>query len=212
VSTVEAFVDTSAECGARSALSRSSARATRLQPRGSLPGAQQHASFALTVAGVTLDGRDGAPHRLVMSSGSGASALVAGSVERKAAMSTIHQEAAFSVPPSRIYEVLTDLKQFSLATGAPARGESNEGGAFTAFGDHITGRHLELVPGRRVVQAWRAKTWPEGVHSIVRFELLADGTGTRLVFDHEGFPEAEKEHLSSGWRSMYWEKIAKHVG
>ena len=127
-------------------------------------------------------------------------------------MSNIHQEATFSAPPSRVYKALVDLKQFAELTGAPASGESTEGGAFSAFGGHITGRQLELVQDRRVVQAWRAKTWPEGVHSIVRFELHADGKGTKLVFDHEGFPESEKDHLASGWRSMYWDKIAKYVG
>jgi activator of HSP90 ATPase len=127
-------------------------------------------------------------------------------------MSNIHQETTFSAAPSRVYKALVDLKQFAELTGAPASGESTEGGAFSAFGGHITGRQLELVPDKRVVQAWRAKTWPEGVHSIVRFELHADGKGTKLVFDHDGFPEAEKDHLASGWRSMYWEKIAKYVG
>jgi activator of HSP90 ATPase len=127
-------------------------------------------------------------------------------------MSSIHQETTFSAPPSRIYKALADLRQFAEVTGAPTSGDSTEGAAFSAFGGHITGRQLELVPDKRVVQAWRAKTWPEGVYSIVRFELHADGKGTKLVFDHEGFPEAEKEHLSSGWRTMYWEKIGKHVG
>jgi activator of HSP90 ATPase len=127
-------------------------------------------------------------------------------------MSSIHQETTFSAPPSRIYQALTDLKDFSQATGAPASGESTEGAAFSAFGGHITGRHLELVPNKLVVQAWRAKTWPEGIHSIVRFELRPEGSGTKLVFDHEGFPEAEKDHLAGGWPTMYWQKIAKHVG
>jgi activator of HSP90 ATPase len=127
-------------------------------------------------------------------------------------MPSIHQETTFSAPPSRIYKALTDLKEFSQATGAPASGESTEGASFSAFGGYITGRHLELVPDRRVVQAWRAKSWPEGVHSIVRFELQPEGAGTKLVFDHEAFPEAEKEHLAGGWTTMYWEKIAKHVG
>jgi activator of HSP90 ATPase len=127
-------------------------------------------------------------------------------------MCTIHQETTFSAPPSRIYRTLVDLKQFSEATGAPASGDSTEGAAFTAFGGHITGRHVELVPDKRVVQAWRAKTWAEGVYSIVRFELVPEGKGTKLAFDHTGFPVEEKEHLAGGWPAQYWEKIAKHVG
>jgi transposase-like protein len=46
-----------------------------------------------------------------------------------------------------------------------------EGGPFSLFGGHITGRQVELVPDQLVVQAWRAKTWPAGVYSIARFEL-----------------------------------------
>jgi activator of HSP90 ATPase len=101
-----------------------------------------------------------------------------------------------------------DLKRFAELTGAPASGDSTEGAAFSAFGGHVTGRHVELVPNKRVVQAWRAKTWPEGVYSIARFELKGDGKGTKLVFDHDGFPADMKEHLASGWQANYWDKIA----
>src|SRR5262249_19565976 len=120
-------------------------------------------------------------------------------------MTTIHQEVTFPAAPSRVYEALVDLKRFGEITGAPASGESTEGAAFSAFGGHITGRHVELVRDTRVVQAWRAKTWPAGVYSIVRFELKPDGAGTKLVFDHEAFPDGTKEALSQGWQTNYWD-------
>jgi activator of HSP90 ATPase len=124
-------------------------------------------------------------------------------------MSSIHHEVSFPAPPSRVYQSLVDAKTFAEVTGAPASGDSAEGASFSLFGGHITGRHVELVPGKRVVQAWRAKTWPEGAYSIVRFELEAQGTGTHLVFDHEGFPAGLTEHLAGGWQSNYWDKIGK---
>jgi activator of HSP90 ATPase len=124
-------------------------------------------------------------------------------------MSNIHQEVKLPAAPARIYRVLVDSKEFAGLTGAPATGDSTEGAAFSAFGGHITGRHIELVPDKRVVQAWRAKTWPEGLYSIARFELEADGKGTKLVFDHDGFPEDMKDHLASGWQANYWDKLAK---
>jgi hypothetical protein len=49
------------------------------------------------------------------------------------------------------------------------------GGAFTLFGGHITGRHIELVPDQRIVQAWRVVDWIPVVYSIVKFELT-EGT------------------------------------
>ena len=62
------------------------------------------------------------------------------------------------------------------------------GGTFTLFGGHIVGRHLELVPNERIVQAWRVVDWEPGWYSIARFELVEQGSGTKIVFDHLGFP------------------------
>jgi activator of HSP90 ATPase len=124
-------------------------------------------------------------------------------------MSNIHHEIKLPAAPARVYRSLVDSNTFAELTGAPASGDATEGAAFSAFGGHITGRHVELVPNQRVVQAWRAKTWPEGLYSIARFELHADGKGTKLVFDHDGFPEDMTEHLAKGWQVNYWEKLAK---
>ena len=123
-------------------------------------------------------------------------------------MSNIHQEVSLRAAPTRIYESLVDSKRFGALTGAPASGDSTEGAAFSAFGGHITGRQVELVSGKRVVQAWRAKTWPEGLYSIVRFELQAEGAGTKLVFDHDGFPADMQDHLAKGWQANYWDKLS----
>ncbi|HEX3595676.1 MAG TPA: SRPBCC domain-containing protein [Polyangiaceae bacterium] len=122
-------------------------------------------------------------------------------------MSNIHQEVALAAAPSRVYEVLVDSVRFGEVTGAPASGDAVEGAAFSVFGGHVTGRHIELVPGKRVVQAWRAKTWPEGLYSIVRFELRSDARGTKLIFDHDGFPADMTEHLAQGWQANYWDKL-----
>lgn len=127
-------------------------------------------------------------------------------------MSNIHAEMTFKASPKQIYEALTDAKQFSKVTSKPAEIAREPGGAFTCFGGMITGRHLELVPNERIVQAWRAGNWAPGAYSIVRFDLRAQGAETKLVFDHEGFPEAEKEHLVKGWPDNYWEPLKKFVG
>ena len=82
----------------------------------------------------------------------------------------IHQEILLSSNPKNIYEVLLDSKQFSQCTGgAPAEISREAGGAFSVFGGVVNGRNIELVADRRIVQAWRIKTWPEGEFSIVRF-------------------------------------------
>jgi activator of HSP90 ATPase len=91
----------------------------------------------------------------------------------------------------------------------PAEISPEVGGAFTLFGGHITGRHVELLPNERIVQAWRAGNWSPGVYSIARFELVEQGSGTRIIFDHTGFPNGEAESLASGWKAHYWEPLEK---
>jgi activator of HSP90 ATPase len=129
----------------------------------------------------------------------------------------IHQEIIFKVSPSRLYDVLLDSAAFSALTGRAAEIDRAPGGAFSCFGGFITGRNIELVPDRRIVQAWRVGNWPEGTYSIVRFELLAQGSGTRLVMDHAGFPAELRSHLNGeqaegGWHRQYWGPLQTYLG
>ena len=91
----------------------------------------------------------------------------------------------------------------------PAEISREVGGGFALFGGYITGRHIELVPNERIVQAWRVGSWDPGVYSIAKFELAEQGSGTKIVFDHTGFPKGAGEHLAAGWKAHYWEPLAK---
>ena len=128
----------------------------------------------------------------------------------------IHQEVEFNTSPQRVYQALLDAKQFSTFSGAPAEIEPQAGGAFSCFGGIVTGRNVELVPNKRIVQAWRIKIWPEGVYSIVAFELEPKGSGTLLTMAHDGFPEDMRAHLNGempegGWHRQYWEPLKKYL-
>ncbi len=136
----------------------------------------------------------------------------------------IHQSPIFMANRKRVYEALTEAKQFQKViqlsgviremnlSDKPAEISHEAGGAFKLFGGYITGRHVELVPNVRIVQAWRTGGWEAGVYSIVRFELMEQGSGTRIVFDHRGFPQGEAKSLASGWKAHYWDPMAKLLG
>jgi activator of HSP90 ATPase len=148
----------------------------------------------------------------------------AGTEEISRAAESIHQEPVFKASRKSIYEALTDSEQFdkitrlsaalhsgmSLGT-APTAISRELGGAFTLFGGHIVGRHIELVPNDRIVQAWRVVNWDPGVYSIVKFELAARGSGTTIVFDHTGFPKGRGKELAAGWKANYWEPLDKFL-
>lgn len=138
---------------------------------------------------------------------------------------SIHQEVAFKASRKRVYDALTDSRQFErvvqlsdamktrMKPGAPPAQISPEaGGAFTLFGGLIVGRHVELVRNERIVQAWRPAYWTPGVYSIVKFELSDSGAGTKLVLDQKGFPEGDAQSLYDGWNENYWQPLTKYLG
>ena len=124
---------------------------------------------------------------------------------------SIHQETVFKASRKRVYEAITDEKQFSKMTGLPAEISREAGGAFSCFQGQIKGRHVELVPNQSIVQAWRSEGWAVGIYSIARFVLVEQGSGTKIVFDHTGFPVGQAEHLVDGWKGHYWEPLEKYL-
>src|SRR6266550_23190 len=135
------------------------------------------------------------------------------------AAEAIHQEITINATARRVYAALTDAKQFSALMAfssvpkAPRAQISREvGGTFSVFGGHILGRHLELVPSQRIVQAWRVVDWEPGIYSIARFRLKDQGAKTTIVFDHTGFPNGLGEHLAAGWHQNYWQPLRKYLG
>lgn len=132
---------------------------------------------------------------------------------------SIHQEVVFKASPKRVYEALTDAKQFDKLVelsgvsmkDAPTQLSPEVGGAFSLFAGHIVGRHIELVPNQRIVQAWRVVVWNPGVYSIAKFELTEQGPGAKLILDHTGFPEGLAQHLADGWKEHYWDTLEKYL-
>jgi len=58
--------------------------------------------------------------------------------------------------------------------------------------------------------------WPEGLYSILRLELQQQGSETKLVMDHVGFPAEMRSHLNGdeangGWPRQYWEPLKKYL-
>ena len=121
----------------------------------------------------------------------------------------LHQEVELAASVARIESALLDAKQFAAFTRLAATVDAHEGGAFSLFGGLIVGRNIEIVPGERIVQAWRPTHWDPGVYSVAKFAFNPSGSGTLVVLDHTGFPAGDFDHLSAGWQEHYWEPLKK---
>ena len=124
----------------------------------------------------------------------------------------VHHEVDFNARPSELYDAYLDSRRHARITGQSAKMSRKEGGRFTAGDTYISGYNVELVPARRIVQAWRASEWPAGAYSILKLELKPRGKKTRLIVDHVGIPDKFRDGVDEGWHQFYWEPMKAYFG
>ncbi|MBM4436236.1 MAG: hypothetical protein FJ029_03155, partial [Actinobacteria bacterium] len=69
-------------------------------------------------------------------------------------MRTIRQTATFKATPQDVYDALMDSAKHAAFSGSAAAIGPGVGDAFSAHDGYITGAHLALIPGKKIVQAW----------------------------------------------------------
>lgn len=124
---------------------------------------------------------------------------------------TILQRVKFPASPKALFEMYMDSKKHSGATGAPAKLSRKVGGAWHAHSGAIGGKNLLIVPGQRIVQAWRATHWKKGEQSILilAFEKAPGGAVVDLV--HVGVPQHDEKGVRNGWPKYYWKPWKKYL-
>lgn len=125
---------------------------------------------------------------------------------------TIKQKVKFQAPPLTIYNLLANAKNHRAFTGQAASMEEVVGGHFSSYDGSIVGINVDLLPGKRIVQAWREQDFPDGIFSMATFNLApTQGGGTELTLTHRGVPKDLIPRISLEWREHYWNKIKKFL-
>ena len=129
-------------------------------------------------------------------------------VQRKVDTRTIRQRVAIPAPPTKVYEALVNAKKHAAFTPAEASGAARVGARFTAWDGYISGKHLILEKGRRIVQEWATTQWPKGCSpSRLEIRLEPSGKGTALTMIHSELPASQAASLRDGWSQYYWKPL-----
>jgi activator of HSP90 ATPase len=115
------------------------------------------------------------------------------------------------VAPDTLYRAWLSGNKHAAFTGSPATGSAKVGAKFTAWEGYISGKNIELKPGKRIVQSWRTTEFPEGVHDS-RLELLfaAAKSGTKLTLIHLGLPADQVDEYRRGWKEFYFAPMREY--
>ena len=95
---------------------------------------------------------------------------------------SIKQTVTFKASPHDVYEALMDSKKHAKFTGGPAKISRKIGGSFSVFDGYATGKNIELIQDKKIVQSWRASVWDESDLSEVTFILTPKKSGTIISF------------------------------
>ena len=125
---------------------------------------------------------------------------------------TIQQAVTFRAVPRRLFDVYLSSREQSAATGAKAVISRRVGGTFTAHGGHLRGQNLALVPGRLVVQSWRASNWKKrDLDSTLVLVFTRAPGGGRIAMTHVNVPDANAASITRGWSEYYWKPLRKYL-
>ena len=122
---------------------------------------------------------------------------------------SIKQSVTFDAAPEELYQLIMNPKKHSAFTGSEVIMSAKVNGKFRVFDGYCSGYNIELVEGKKIVQAWyfEEEGWPEDHFSICTFVFEKLGSKTKLIFEQKDVPEHKVAALKDGWKNYYWEPM-----
>ena len=112
--------------------------------------------------------------------------------------------------PEDVYACITNPFTIELWSDMPAKMEAGPGAEFEMFDGDISGKIIELVPNRKVVQQWYFGDQKED--SIVTF-LIHEGKAGKVSLElrHTNIPDEDYEEITEGWKAYYLGRIKEFL-
>ena len=120
-------------------------------------------------------------------------------------MKTFKKNFRINAEPSDVYSALTNPYTIGLWSGYPAIMSEEPGSEFSLWEGDITGKNLEFVKDRKIVQEWYFGDQKE--KSIVTITIQSDREDSQVTVEHTNIPDDDFEDIAEGWREYYFGAI-----
>jgi activator of HSP90 ATPase len=126
---------------------------------------------------------------------------------------SIKQTVTFNTTPETIYNLIMDEKKIAAFTGSKVTMSKKLNGKFNVFDGYCHGYNIELIEGKKIVQAWHFAEdgWPDDHYSICTFDLENASNKTKLRFLQTDVPEHKVDSLKNGWKEFYWDTMKAYL-
>ena len=115
--------------------------------------------------------------------------------------------------PDLVYSSWLDTGAHGAMIGADALIDPTVGGKFAVWDGYITGHNIELIKGKKIVQAWRTTDFPKDApDSKIEIDLESIPEGTRLTMKHTDIPDGQSAEYQAGWLDYYFEPMKDFFG
>jgi activator of HSP90 ATPase len=121
-------------------------------------------------------------------------------------MKTFRKTFKINAEASDVYSALTNPFTIELWSGYPAEMSEEPGSEFTLWDGDISGRNLEFIKDRKLVQEWYFGDQEE--KSIVTIEIKPEGEDSVVTVEHSNIPNDDFDQIAEGWREFYMGAIA----
>jgi uncharacterized protein YndB with AHSA1/START domain len=113
--------------------------------------------------------------------------------------------------PQQIYDAWLHGESHSEMTGGDADISPTVGAPFEAWDGYITGKNIELVPGKKIVQSWRTtKFTAADPDSRITVTFKAEGPNTRVFLHHDNVPDGHTGYEDGGWQENYFDPMKRY--
>jgi activator of HSP90 ATPase len=121
-------------------------------------------------------------------------------------MKTFKKTFKINAEPSDVYSALTNPFTIELWSGYPAQMSTEPGSEFSLWEGDISGKNLEFIENRKVVQEWYFGNQSE--KSIVTIIISPDRDNSFVTVEHSNIPDEDFKDISEGWREYYFDAIS----
>ncbi|XP_050429826.1 activator of 90 kDa heat shock protein ATPase homolog 1 [Adelges cooleyi] len=125
---------------------------------------------------------------------------------------TVVMDVVFQCSGDDFYNVLTTPDLVSAFTHQTVNFRAVKGEKFQLFDGNIVGEFLELCPGKKIVQSWRTKQWPDWLYSTVTVSINQQEDHTKVKVTLVGVPKSDENVTRQNWERYYFTPIKRTFG